>query len=192
MILAQTHSLEKEIWRKLIEGLEEYGAEAGLFQHLRVKRFGKTEGEPFQVRIQIAGPDTNLIDVGYGVSQVLPILVDALRTAGEQTYLLQQPEVHLHPRAQAALGTFFSKLVTTNRKKFVIETHSDYLVDRIRMEVKNGKILDCKDVTILYFQRNGQEVEIHQIDLDEQGNLIGAPASYRKFFMQEEKRFLGI
>src|SRR5881396_1662040 len=75
----------------------------------------------------------NLVDVGYGVSQALPILVDTLqRPAADEVFLLQQPEVHLHPRAQAELGSFFVSQAGKKRR-FVIETHSDYLVDRVRM-----------------------------------------------------------
>ena len=93
----------------------------------------------------------NLVDVGYGVSQALPILVDTLqRPAADEVFLLQQPEVHLHPRAQAELGSFFVSQAGKKRR-FVIETHSDYLVDRVRMEIRRGNIR-AQDVSLLSFR----------------------------------------
>ena len=70
------------------------------------------------------GPNRNFIDVGYGVSQALPILTELFRKDSAKTFLLQQPEVHLHPSAQAALGTLFCQLASQGRQ-LLVETHSD-------------------------------------------------------------------
>ena len=53
-------------------------------------------------------------------------------------FLLQQPEVHLHPQAQAALGTLFCQVAAGGRQ-LIIETHSDYIIDRVRMDVRDGQ-----------------------------------------------------
>jgi predicted ATPase len=103
--------------------------------------------------------------------------------------LLQQPEVHLHPRAQAALGSFFVQLVATQKKKFVIETHSDFLVDRIRREVAKG-VLSSDAVRILFFERRHGVTKIYSIAIDGYGNLRGAPSTYRQFFLEEEDALL--
>ena len=68
--------------------------------------------DPFQLQVKVrSGPRANLMDVGYGVSQILPILVDVMRPdTRSRTFLLQQPEVHLHPRGQAALASLFVTL----------------------------------------------------------------------------------
>jgi hypothetical protein len=81
-----------------------------LFDEIAVKQLGDMEGGPFQLQVRKAGkhgasPRRNLIDVGYGVSQALPVLVELFRSNASQMLLFQQPEVHLHPSAQAALGT---------------------------------------------------------------------------------------
>ena len=103
--------------------------------------------------------------------------------------LLQQPEVHLHPRAQAALGTFFVDLINSEGKEFVIETHSDYIVDRIRQEVAMGR-LPCDSVVILYLEKAGIETAVYPLSLDRSGNIVGAPPSYREFFLREEMSLL--
>lgn len=173
------------------ELLERFGNEAGLFSSLDLKMLQGGLGEPRQIAVTNIGQTTPvyLVDVGYGVSQVLPVLIQSILTAPETMLLLQQPEVHLHPRAQAALGTLFVDLVATNKNQFVVETHSDYILDRVRQEVAKGKIA-ADDVGILYFERQGYEAKVYPIDLDENGNILNAPPTYRDFFLREEMNLL--
>jgi len=193
MILAQLSGGEKTGWNNLKEKLIKFGSSAGLFKNLKVQRKGTKESDPFQILVKIFGSETNLIDVGYGVSQALPILVDSLKLQPNQLFLLQQPEVHLHPRAQAELGSFFGMLAKEENKKFIIETHSDYLIDRIRIDVRNKKYgLTSDDVTILYFDWDKTGVKIYPIKIDSQGNILDAPKNYRNFFIKEEENFFGI
>ena len=172
----------------LADSVHAFGEASGLFSKLKVKRMGR-HGDPFQLRVKSLGPDANLVDVGYGVSQALPIVVDSIIAPKNRIILVQQPEVHLHPRAQAALGTFFSELAKDGSKRFVIETHSDYLVDRVRMAVADG-LIGAPNVNIAFLERKGLDVSIHQLSLDEKGNIVNAPACYRSFFLEEETRLL--
>ena len=97
-------------------------------------------------------------------------------------FLLQQPEVHLHPSTQTALGSLFRRIAGPKRQ-LVVETHSDHLLDRVRMDVRDGEAaLKPADVSILYFERGDLDVRIHSLRLDGQGNVRGAPPSYRAFF----------
>jgi predicted ATPase len=179
-------------WQSLLGELDAFGEKAGLFKSIDVKRLGGDQANlPFQVRLGMnGGPQFNLIDVGYGVSQVLPILVDAIMNK-DRMLLLQQPEVHLHPRAQAELGSFLAKLAGDHRlSPIVIETHSDYLLDRIRMDIRDKKGVASGDVVVLYFERGVDGVSITPIHIDDDGNLVDAPIGYRDFFLAEERRFL--
>lgn len=180
-----------EEWYRLFSALESFGQSSGLFSKVDVRMLGDQESDPFQVRVYIGGAAVNLMDVGYGVSQALPILVDCLRGDPLGIFLLQQPEVHLHPRAQAELGSFLGILAKQQNKRFVIETHSDYLVDRIRMDIRDKKGITPEDVALLYFERKNGEATIHRLELDEQGNIVNPPPGYRSFFLEEERRFLG-
>ncbi len=169
--------------------LENFGRESGLFSHVAVKQWGRKRSDPIQVMVTNAGRPAssaaNLTDVGYGVSQALPLVVQSVLAAPKSRLLLQQPEVHLHPRAQAALGTLFVDLLASNDKQFVVETHSDYILDRVRQEVARGKVA-ANDVSILYFEREKNGTRIYPIDVDNAGNIVNAPPSYRTFFLQEE------
>jgi len=129
------------------------------------------------------------VDVGYGVSQALPIVVDSILAPKNSVILIQQPEVHLHPRAQAALGKFFCTLAVADKKRFVIETHSDYLVDRARLSVASN-VIPANDVTIAFLERKGLDVNLHQLSVDAQGNVLNPPQAYRAFFLEEEIRLL--
>lgn len=191
MVLAKTYFEDKRRWESLKVALEKFGSASGLFSSLEIKSLGRHESDPFQIRVKIEGPPSNLMDVGYGVSQVLPILVDSLLADEGSFYLLQQPEVHLHPRAQAELGTFLATLVAKQSIRFVVETHSDYLLDRIRMDVRDKKVLKPDDISILFFERLGGEIVIRPLEIDANGNLLRTPSNYRQFFLHEERRFLG-
>lgn len=175
--------------KKLLKALVRFGEESGLFKNIKVRELGRKESDPFQVQANVSGRPTNLTDVGYGVSQSLPVVIESVLAANNRRVLIQQPEVHLHPRAQAALGSFFVDLVRSDQKEFVIETHSDYVVDRIRQEIARGKI-ESKDVVILYFQRSGARTKIHPLNLDKVGNIKATPSGYRDFFLREEINLL--
>jgi hypothetical protein len=188
MILARGNAAGGEEWARLQEGLRDFGMPSGLFSDLAVKRLGKKETDPFQLQVTIQGPPANLMDVGYGVSQALPVAVDCLTSAPGQILLMQQPEVHLHPRGQAELGTFLANLVKKRGNRFVV-THSDYLVDRVRLDIRDKNLLKPEDVCLLYCERTGAGVKVQEIRIDDQGNLVDAPPGYSRFFLEEEKRF---
>jgi len=171
--------------------LREFGSKSGLFDEIEIVNKGKKDSDPFQVGVKSGGRMFNLIDVGYGVSQALPILVETLQRASQfETFLIQQPEVHLHPKAQAELGSFFANQ-TDPKRRFVIETHSDYLVDRIRMEVRR-RLLEPEDVSLLYFERGKSGTTIHNLELDRNGTITNPPPGFRQFFLKEELDLLGV
>ena len=173
--------------------LEDFGESSGLYSTLGVRKLGDMGSDPFQIEVTLPGGGRvrNLVDVGYGVSQAIPIVADCVSAEPNSTLLIQQPEVHLHPRAQSAMGSFFAELAASRRNTVIVETHSDYLLDRIRIDVRDENI-SCGDVVILYFEQDRHGVNIHPIDLDAMGNLVNPPDGYRRFFLDEQRRFLGI
>ena len=183
---------------KMRQHIEAFGRRSGLFDEIEIARLGKWDGAPLQVLVRKyddkrrKGPKRNIIDVGFGVSQVLPVLIEVFQARAPQLFLFQQPEVHLHPSAQAALGTLFCE-VAAGGKQILVETHSDYLLNRVRMEVRDGGSgLTPADVSILFFQRQGMGVRIHSLRFDENGNVLNAPIGYRQFFMDETRRSVGL
>jgi predicted ATPase len=193
MLLAKTQHNKGE-WSRLRERLCQFGKASSLFSSIKFRRLGRSEGSPFQIMFKIAGaPAFNLMDVGYGVSQILPILVDSITNEEGSLFLMQQPEVHLHPKAQAEIGTLLGHLARNEKKQFIVETHSDYMIDRVCLDVRDKKNgLTPDDVMILYFQREKGWVKVHPITIDAKGNLVGAPKGYREFFLKEQARLFGV
>ena len=196
MLMMRLDRTDTPHWKSLHDDLVKFGRGAGLFADIKVKRHGKQMNDPFQLQVKVrSGSHANIMDVGYGVSQSLPILVDVLersdrRRGGEYVFLLQQPEVHLHPRGQAELASLFVQAFKKSGNRFLIETHSDYIIDRVRISIRKG-LLKPDDVSVLYFEPRGSAVAIHNMTLDEHGNLLGAPGGYRDFFVKETDELLG-
>ena len=194
MYLANAHS-QGDGWEDMQKKLDDFGLISGLFDEISVRPLGKKLGDPFQLQIRkygrkSKGPARNLVDVGYGVSQALPVVTELLRSESP-LFLLQQPEVHLHPSAQAALGSLFCQIAPG--RQLVVETHSDHLLDRVRMDVRDGMgALKPEDVSILFFEHGDIDVRIHSLKLDGEGNVLGAPPGYRSFFKAELRRSVGL
>ena len=196
-LLVNISRRNEQEWEHLRESLEQFGKTSGLFNEIFIESLGKSEGSPFQLQVRksggrLKGRKRNLVDVGYGVSQVLPVLIEILHRDRASIFLLQQPEIHLHPTAQAALGSLFCQIASWSRQ-IIVETHSDYLLDRVRMDVRDKKTnLKPEDVSILYFEPDRLDVRIHSLELDEDGNILNAPSGYRQFFMEEMRRSIGL
>lgn len=176
--------------KKLTDAVNEFGVSAGLFREVHIRALGQEASSPFQMVLDMGGEEVNLSDVGYGISQSLPVIVEAHLTEKPGMLLIQQPEVHLHPRAQAALGTFFCRLASAEpSRSYVLETHSDYIIGRIRQEVANGTI-PADSVALLWVEKAGIHSTIHSIRIDSLGNVVDPPPGYRQFFLEEQRRLL--
>ncbi len=202
MMMMRLSRTDRNHWDSLHDDLVTFGRDSGLFSDIKVRGHGGQMSDPFQLQVKVrTGPHANIMDVGYGVSQSLPILVDVMagpesgrggrrRRRTPRSFLLQQPEVHLHPRGQAQLANLFIEAFRKRGSRFLIETHSDYIVDRVRIAVRKGT-LKPDAVSILYFEPTGNAVTIHNMTLDDYGNLEGAPPGYRDFFLKETDQLLG-
>ncbi|MYA71723.1 AAA family ATPase [Candidatus Poribacteria bacterium] len=192
MYLMRIEATEKRNWEALKTQLVEFGKTSGLFQNIEVKNLGRSLGAPFQLKFRVRGPNANIVDVGYGVSQILPILVHILGSNPHEMNfsLLQQPEVHLHPKAQAELSSLLARLANEGNRAFIVETHSDYMLDRARIEIIRGNIRP-EDVSLIYFEPKGRIVKVHNISFDKMANMVGDPPHYGEFFLKESKRLLG-
>ena len=174
--------------------VEEFGKESGLFDSVDIKKYRSASRKvlPFEVDIVLSGKPTRITNVGYGVSQALPIVVELFRERKGSAYIIQQPEIHLHPRAQAALGDLFFNLAVMDNKKFMVETHSDFIIDRFRMNFKSKKKKRKPESQIVYFENSSEGNVLNVLDIDEEGNLPkDQPKGYREFFLKEDLRVLG-
>lgn len=171
--------------------LEDIGRQSGLFEAVSIQQYGKSATAPFELDIVIDSKALNISTVGYGVSQSLPVIVELLHRSDNTWFAVQQPEVHLHPKAQAALGDLFYELVVQEKKKFLVETHSDFLIDRFRLNYRK-KNKKKPNAQILFFQRIDEHNTATSLTIDEAGDLPALqPKGYRDFFIHEEMKILG-
>jgi len=135
----------------------------------------KKHSDLFEVRLvdsrREGEVEVALSDVGFGISQILPFLVQSL--ASERRIIsIEQPEVHIHPRLQADLGDLIAEGVKKPHfHQYLIETHSEHLILRIQKLVRNGS-LEPKDVSILYVSRGSNGSSVERLRLDDNGDFI--------------------
>ena len=190
MTLMNMYRNDKKKWENLREKLIQFGKASGLFDDIAIKTHGRAVNNPFQLQVKSKGIKTNIVDVGYGVSQILPILVRIITASKKTTFLVQQPEVHLHPKGQAALVTLMLEIKNKRENSFIVETHSEYMINRAKIEIMNGNI-NHEDVSVIYLESKGNKVKIHNITFDKNADMTNVPDEYNKFFMQETNKLLG-
>ena len=122
------------------------------------------------------------LNTAFGYSYILPIIVAVLTAQRNGIILLENPEAHLHPAAQFRLG-YFLALAAQHGIQIVIETHSDHLMNGIRVATKEN-IIDSENVTIQYFDYKDTIHSAQRIELDENGGLDRWP---KGFFDEWEK-----
>jgi predicted ATPase len=108
-------------------------------------------------------------DVGKGISQILPIIT-AKCAERNALILVEQPEIHLHPKLQADIADIFISSDDRSPNHFIVETHSENLLLRIQRRVREG-ILSPDDIQCIYLQKNKNTIEPIIISLDENGSL---------------------
>ncbi len=122
--------------------------------------------------------DVNLVDVGQGMNQALPLIVRANVTdRPDSMIILEQPELHLHPAAHGDLAELFAKSAKENHQTFIIETHSENILLRLRKLIVENDFGLTKDDVVIYWleeaELKGQELK--EISIDEDGVLSDWP-----------------
>jgi len=130
----------------------------------------------------------NLKDVGFGVSQILPIVTEGIMAQQGTTIIVEQPEIHLHPRAQARLADLFIDLAKQN-KSFVIETHSEHMLLRFARRIAEGG-LRKRDIAIYDFRLTRNGTKITEIPFDDQGNLKKWPGGFFETELEETMKHI--
>lgn len=125
-------------------------------------------------------------DVGFGVSQFLPIIVADLQLESESTLIVAEPEIHLHPNIQAEFADYLIDQIKKNNKNYIIETHSEYLLNRLRLAMTKKKITET-DLAIYYLENNGIDTKVHDIKFGEKGEIEGAPNSFFETYYMDVK-----
>ncbi|MCA9940578.1 MAG: AAA family ATPase [Anaerolineales bacterium] len=195
-------------WLQILKLADRVDPEKVVYRHPHLKlsnvKFRELPGEE--------PPAINLLDVGYGASQVLPVLIHSLLARQGSLVVIEQPELHLHPGAQAQLGDLFVETVnppdfeSTNTVRFFLETHSEHLLLRLRRWVaetaaNKGDLVSKKswrlkpDQLAVYFvDRDPQkgESEVHPIQVKRSGEFGEKPVGFKDFFADDLKEAIAL
>jgi predicted ATPase len=136
-------------------------------------------GHELKVSLTGGGPNHDLTHVGVGVSQVLPILVMSLLAERDTTLIFEQPELHLHPKVQTRLSDFFLS-IALNGKQCLIETHSEYLINRVRYraaeESKDNRV--TKNLKVYFVEKTDNSSSFREVKVNEYGAILDWPEGF--------------
>jgi predicted ATPase len=130
-----------------------------------------------RLKVNQNGISLDITDVGFGISQVLPIIVQGFLSKDDSLTIIEQPEIHLHPMMQAELADLFIDVVNNNNphkeKTLLIETHSESILKRLRRRIAEGKIKNS-DVAIYFVhgrKKKSESAILERIEIGEKGSF---------------------
>ena len=127
-------------------------------------------------------------NVGFGISYVLPILVTCLLAEDKETIIIENPEAHLHAKAQSNMGYFLGVMAAAGLR-IIVETHSEHIINGIRRTIACYNILNPESVTIYFFDAEEGRIKQTEISIDKEGNLSTFPVD---FFDQQRQDSMAI
>lgn len=142
---------------------------------IKIHPLGHSSSDLFELRLldtrRKNAVEVGLSDVGFGISQILPLVVQSL-AASDQIISVEQPEVHIHPRLQADLGDLLIEATKEPlRNQFIIETHSEHLALRLQRRVRE-KVISPHSISIVYVSRGPNGATVKPLRLDEDGDFM--------------------
>ncbi len=132
----------------------------------------------------------NLSEVGFGISQVFPIIIEGLRMPVTSTLITESPEAHLHPKMQMQLADFFISLALSS-KNVIVETHSDHIVNRLVRRIIEDEQFDLKDKIAIYFINPSEEGAIvEEVKIDEDRGIVNWPDGFFDQTANEQEKII--
>lgn len=165
-ILASDYLRKGRLKKRLSNQIVQWFRSAEIARDLKVRVLGDRH---FEMLIQhpVTQEYENLTDVGYGISQVLPVLAGGYNMARGSTFIVEEPEIHLHPKAQSHLADFFANLYE-KEIQCILETHSEHLIVRLQTHVAKGRI-DPKNILVYYVHSQGESKGIVKLTIGPNG-----------------------
>jgi len=155
-----------------------------LISDFKVKQLGVHRKE-YEVLVRTGQklPDVKLTDVGFGVSQILPVIVEALYVPRRSIVIFEQPEIHLHPRVQADLADLFVDAIRARENgeprecQFIVESHSEHFLRRLQRRIAEEE-LSTDDAALYFVHTDGASARIEALKVDLFGNILNWPDGF--------------
>lgn len=156
----------------------------GLISNFQVKALGERRKE-FEVLVRTGPklPEVKLTDVGFGVSQVLPVIVECFFVPRRSIVIFEQPEIHLHPKVQAELADLFVDAIRAREGgvsrdcQFIIESHSEHFLRRLQRRIAEEK-LPPADAALYFVKTVDGSARIEELNVDPYGNILNWPEGF--------------
>ncbi len=156
----------------------------GLISDFKVQPLGAHRKEyEVLVRTGPRRPEVKLTDVGFGVSQILPVIVETLYVPRRSVVVFEQPEIHLHPRVQAELADLFVDAIRARENgeprdcQFIIESHSEHFLRRLQRRIAEEE-LSADEAALYVVHADGGSARVETLDVDEFGNIRNWPEGF--------------
>lgn len=175
------------VTKPLVEAVGEWLTYIGVSEGVSTREMG-SRGHELRVRVGGAG-SLDLTQVGVGVSQVLPIIVMGLVAPHRSTVIFEQPELHLHPLVQTRLADFFVSMVYSGLQ-CVVETHSEYLINRLRLRSTAVESDLHERVAILFTEQDEMSVGYRPVELTQYGTIADWPQGFFDESQRESEAIL--
>lgn len=141
--------------------------------------------QEYEVKVQVNKESelVDILDVGTGISQVLPVVIQLFYAPANSTIIMEQPELHLHPSAQAGLADVMIDAIHARcnanplNTQLIIESHSEHFLRRIQRRIAEGK-LDDSECRCYFVNHNGQSSSLELLDIDLFGNIANWPQNF--------------
>lgn len=180
----------KTVTRTLEAAVIDWLQYLGVADSVKSRDQGKL-GHELKVGLSSSDSTYDLTHVGVGVSQVLPILVMCLLADTDSTLVFEQPELHLHPKVQTLLGDFFLSMALCN-KQCIVETHSEYFIDRLRFRIAAASPeKELNSQTKIYFvEKPSQTSSFREVMINEYGAISDWPEGFFDQSQQQAEEIL--
>lgn len=157
----------------------------GLIESFEVSQVSDLRQE-YEVRILSNGSQlsVDLPDVGFGISQVLPVIVQLFYAQQNSIIIMEQPEIHLHPKAQAALADVMIDALNSREKgsdrniQLIVETHSEHFLRRLQRRIAEGDKITTKDVSTYFANTGNTPSTLDELSIDEYGSILNWPENF--------------
>lgn len=152
--------------------------ELGLIHSFSLKSIAPNRKE-YEVRVRRSARSTEVLitDVGFGVSQILPVLVLCYYAPPGSTIILEQPEIHLHPSVQAGLADVFIDAIRFRDIQIILESHSEHLLRRLQRRIAEEK-LEADDAALYFTTSTNGKSRLEELDVDPYGNIRNWPENF--------------